>query len=97
MTIKIEISVCNEWLVQGAIKWDDRFFWYKCKNGSQYLAEITCWGWDKNADFAEIQSTCLCNVFGNDACVDGICDRIWSDDLQVHVAYAGLLVGSLIR
>jgi hypothetical protein len=88
-----ELEVMNSWLVQGSVTWGGRKFWYKCDSGRQYLAELDTSSGD---EFAELDSTCLCEVFGRE-CDESACCGLFSDDLVEHEHDAGLLLEVLLR
>jgi hypothetical protein len=95
--IFFDICVINSYLTQGKIQAGDRVFWYKVDSGFQYLAEL-----DTNNDdeFAELDATCLCEVFGKKCSlgysINDLCSPIWTEDLNEHLMFAGLCLGVLL-
>ncbi len=102
MAVKIDLHVSSDWLVQGQIEADGRFFWYRCKNGTQSVSEMTSLMSSPDSDWLPGRETCLCEASGRE-CVwpddetEKLCEPIFSEDISKHVSIAEACVTFLLR
>ena len=87
------------WLVEAEYQFEGRYFYYRCRAGEQYVAELDP---EHVEEMWELQDICLCEALGGShdyQTYSGsrLCQNVWSEDYQFHKRIFELCLEHLLQ